>query len=326
MLQPTTSHFSIAKQPIEPQELFHRDKLEEYQNLRPDLNKESMLKEISKQYDELSEELKTIYKEKANQILEEFKSNQDPQTKIPEIELKHAAETLEEILEGAIKKKVKVEKESNNPFQEESFLFTKEPSSFDLSFTRESANKANLPEENAEIVSDEKISMLEKVKLENPFDERGEFEKPVEVKKEIPASKTHEALSRAGKKGAAKRWGKKYEEQEGETSSSQEPKPKNSKTKPGIDPDISEAFAKIGYLGGKARGGDDKRGSNIDFKTHDALSKAGKMGAAKRWGQHAHREEMKNPSQSHVLTRSQKSSQINGTTRENIFPENKEEV
>jgi hypothetical protein len=109
------------------------------------------------------------------------------------------------------------------------------------------------------------------------------------LKSETSTSKvsesTHQALSKAGKKGAAKRWGKPLEKEEGGPSDTTEP---STSTKPQkapktVDPEISSAFSKIGYMGGKARGGEDSK-APIDPETHEALSKAGKLGAAKRWG------------------------------------------
>jgi len=95
---------------------------------------------------------------------------------------------------------------------------------------------------------------------------------------------THEALSRAGKKGAAKRWGKSLEtDQNSDMPQQSSSSTLHTKSQKVVDPEISHAFSKIGYMGGKARGGEELKGG-IDLETHEALSKAGKMGAAKRWG------------------------------------------
>lgn len=137
--------------------------------------------------------------------------------------------------------------------------------------------------------------------------------KPQKKTKTTPSSgkiseSTHQALSKAGKKGAAKRWGKKLETTEGgeevaEPSSSTTKQQKSHKV---VDPEISHAFSKIGYMGGKARGGEDSKGV-IDLETHEALSKAGKLGAAKRWGKAKENKGVEKEAVhgSHVMTRSQ---------------------
>jgi len=120
---------------------------------------------------------------------------------------------------------------------------------------------------------------------------------------------THQALSKAGKKGAAKRWGKPLEKEEEGASENVEPSSstKHSKVqKAAVDPEISHAFSKIGYMGGKARGGEESKGP-IDSETHEALSKAGKLGAAKRWGKVRENQgiQKERGGGSHVMTRSQ---------------------
>jgi hypothetical protein len=329
---------TATKPSIEPQELFYKDRIEEFQKLRPDLTEEGLREEIASKYNELPEEAKTVYKERANQLLEESKNKEDLGAKMPEEDLKQTQDVLEDIIEGALRKKVKTNNDVTEPFEDISMIPMQEPTSSNISVTESSkplssieAGPPVLPIEQdkneaplyaleegegkeATEAPKEALEGLESTEIK----EGGETIEEEKRKPETHASRTHEALSRAGKKGAAKRWGKKYEE-EGVEKPLEEHKPKP-KTKPGIDPEISEAFSKIGYLGGKARGGEDKRGANIDFKTHDALSKAGKMGAAKRWGQHHQGEETKKVSQSHIQTRSQKSSQSQPTGE--TVPEN----
>jgi len=286
--------------------------------MRPDLNQEAMEQELASKYNELPEDLKIVYKEKANQILEEFKNNNDPACKLLEKDVEQTANVMEEILEGVLKKKVKVEQSPSDEMEEASKSSAEKASS--TQSLNESLSKSLNPENGSEEMNEVRNVNIgsDKSDMLRPSDERETSEKKEDEKRklEAPTTKTHEALSKAGKKGAAKRWGKKYDEDlNAEEKMVEEQKPKPFKQKAGIDPEISEAFSKIGHLGGKARGGEDKK-SNIDFKTHDALSKAGKMGAAKRWGQQT-QGEPKKMEQSHVQTRSHKSSHTSSESMEN---------
>jgi hypothetical protein len=163
----------------------------------------------------------------------------------------------------------------------------------------------NLPEKTQEQPGEETVSPQKKTP-----GKKGRKPKSEATTSKISES-THQALSKAGKKGAAKRWGKLIEKEEGALESTEEPTTSTKQQQKGhkqVDPEISHAFSKIGYMGGKARGGEDQKGP-IDPETHLALSKAGKLGAAKRWGKvRESKGQPKEPVQgSHMMTRSQTS-------------------